>query len=40
VLAVQTLLHRIEWPNSPLLQTTIQADLVIRQSTQPRALYN
>ncbi len=39
VLAVQTLLHRIEWPNSPLLQTTIQADLVIRQSTQPRALY-
>jgi LacI family transcriptional regulator len=34
-LAVQTLLHRIEWPNTPRLNTTIQAALVIRQSTQP-----
>lgn len=35
VLAVQTLLHRIEWPNTPRLITTVQAALVIRQSTQP-----
>lgn len=35
VLAVQTLLHRIEWPNTPRLNTTIQASLIIRQSTQP-----
>lgn len=35
VLSVQTLLHRIEWPNTPRLVTTVQASLVIRQSTQP-----
>lgn len=35
VLAVQTLLHRIEWPNTPRISTTLQASLVIRQSTQP-----
>lgn len=35
VLAVQTLLYRIEWPNTPRLSTTVQASLVIRQSTQP-----
>lgn len=34
-LAVQTLLHRVEWPNTPRLVTSIQASLVIRQSTQP-----
>ena len=34
VLAVQTLLHRIEWPNTPRVTTTIDAALVIRQSTQ------
>lgn len=38
VLAVQTLLHRIEWPNTPRLVTTVQASLVIRQSTQPYVL--
>ena len=38
VLAVQTLLHRIEWPNTPRLMTTVQASLVIRQSTQPHVI--
>lgn len=35
VLAVQTLLHRLEWPNTPLMRTAIHATFVIRQSTQP-----
>ncbi|MFZ9857131.1 MAG: LacI family DNA-binding transcriptional regulator [Roseiflexaceae bacterium] len=34
VLAVQMLLHRIEWPNTPRMVTTVEASLVIRQSTQ------
>jgi LacI family transcriptional regulator len=38
VLAVQTLLHRIEWPNTPRLNTTVQATLVIRHSTQPHGV--
>lgn len=33
VLAVQTLLNRIEWPDMPRVITTIDAALVIRQST-------
>jgi LacI family transcriptional regulator len=39
VLAVQTLLHRIEWPNMPRIITTVQATLVIRQSTQPNGIH-